>query len=64
MKNTGQIPEEDLPHVFERFYSTDRSRTGGSFGLGLSIARAITHRLGGQILAENRGEEVCFSVLL
>ena len=61
MKNTGHIPEEDLPHVFERFYSTDRSRTGGSFGLGLSIARAITHRLGGRILAEN---QVVFSVML
>ncbi len=64
VKNTGHIPEEDLPHVFERFYSTDRSRTGGSFGLGLSIARAITHRLGGRILAENQGDQVVFSVSL
>ena len=42
--NTGQpIPESDLPHVFEKFYKVDKSRTreyGGS-GIGLSIVRAI-----------------------
>ena len=43
------IAPEDLPHVFDRFYRTDRSRdrrTGGT-GLGLAIALWIVQRHGG-----------------
>jgi signal transduction histidine kinase len=48
------IPESDLPHVFERFYRTDKSRnrsTGGA-GIGLAIASAIVHAHGGSIKAD------------
>ena len=48
--NTGHgIEPEDLEHIFERFYTTDKSRNRGSFGLGLSIAKAIVDRHGGII---------------
>ncbi|MFA5844153.1 MAG: ATP-binding protein [Coriobacteriia bacterium] len=52
------LAENDLPHVFERFYRAQPSRdrgTGGA-GLGLSIVRAIVTAHGGDVLAVNRPE--------
>jgi two-component system, OmpR family, sensor kinase len=49
------IPEEDLPHVFERFYRSQpsRARASGGVGLGLSIVKAIVTAHGGEVLAAN-----------
>jgi signal transduction histidine kinase len=50
--DTGQgIPAEDIPHLFERFYRVDksRSRVQGRSGLGLAICKAIVDAHGGSI---------------
>lgn len=49
------IPAEHLPHVFDRFYRVDasRSRTTGGVGLGLAIARQFVEASGGRITAES-----------
>ncbi len=51
------IPAEHLPHIFNRFYRVDksRSRAGGGSGIGLTIARHLVEAHGGHIWAESPG---------
>jgi heavy metal sensor kinase len=61
------IPPEDLPHVFERFYRVDksRSRAQGGAGLGLAIAKSIAEAHGGRIDAYSTvGVGTRFEVIL
>jgi signal transduction histidine kinase len=66
--DTGMgIAEDDLEHVFERFYRTDasRARSSGGFGLGLAIVQDFVQAMGGSITVESRlGEGTCFHVFL
>lgn len=66
VSNTGEgISEEVMPHLFDRFYTSDKSRTKGSFGLGLAIAKSIVERHKGTIKVESmHGEKTVFRVLI
>jgi signal transduction histidine kinase len=63
--NGPGIEAEELSHIFNRFYRTDKSRQrddGGS-GLGLAIAKSIVERHGGKIWAESKpGEGMTFLI--
>lgn len=56
VKDSGVgIPKEDLPHLFERFYRVEKSRTSetGGTGLGLAIAKEIIEAHGGKITIDS-----------
>ncbi|MFC3768520.1 sensor histidine kinase [Paenibacillus sp. GCM10012303] len=60
------IPPQDLPHIFERFYRVEKSRTedmGGS-GLGLAISKQIVELHGGTIQAASDKSRTAFEVRL
>lgn len=64
VRNNGElINSDDMEHIFERFYTGDLSRHGDSFGLGLSIAKAIVDNHGGTISASSNTEEGTFFII-
>ena len=62
IRNTGAgIPATELPHIFERFYKSDRSRSldKSGTGLGLYIVKTLIDLHGGEITVSSREHEYC-----
>jgi len=62
----GHIDPEDLPHIFDMYYTSDRARAQqeGSTGLGLFIARNIVEQHEGTLTAESNVVRTLFEVRL
>ena len=50
--DAGDIMPEDLDRLFDRFFTTDKSRTKKTTGLGLAIAKKIVTHMDGEIREE------------
>ena len=59
--NGGGVSENDLPHLFERFYRAEGQKQNGA-GLGLAIVKEIIFRHHGHITAENTKNGLKFSI--
>lgn len=58
----GSLSREDLSHVFDRFYTSDKTRSGRNTGLGLAIVKTLTEKMLGTVAAELTAGN--FSVIL
>lgn len=66
IRNQGEIPEKDLPHVFERFYRasiTQVTQQSGT-GLGLTLVKKLVEQLAGTIQVESQAGWTTFTVQL
>jgi len=64
--NSGEgISSEKLPHVFDRFYRADESRTKSGSGLGLALAKDIVSMHKGELsVTSAAGQDTTFQALL
>ena len=64
VSNPGSIADEDIDHVFERFYKADKSHAGQGTGLGLSIVNEVLDLLGERIWVKSENGTVTFTFTL
>lgn len=64
--DSDEIPKEKIQHLFERFYRVDEARNSEShhYGIGLSIAKAIAEKQGGDIDVFWQNGKISFTVKL
>ena len=54
--NGAGFKEEDIPYLFERFYSSEKFKATGHYGIGLNLAKLVVEQHFGKISAYNRPE--------
>lgn len=64
VSNPGSIADEDIDHVFERFYKADKAHAGQGTGLGLSIVNEVLGLLGERIWVKSENGTVTFTFTL
>jgi len=66
ISNTATIPDEDVPHLFERFYRVEKSRdrAQGGAGIGLAIVKQLVEAGGGRVTASSAGGITRLSITL
>ena len=64
VSNPGSIADEDIDHVFGRFYKADKAHAGQGTGLGLSIVNEVLGLLGERIWAKSENGTVTFTFTL
>ncbi|KOA19675.1 sensor kinase CusS [Clostridium homopropionicum DSM 5847] len=64
ISNTGEaICEEDLPHIFKRFYKGKKSKNSESIGIGLALAKSVVEKHGGYIEVSSKpSEDTSFTI--
>jgi signal transduction histidine kinase len=65
-KSVNNLSDDDISHVFDRFYRTDKSRNSetGGHGIGLSVAKAIVTAHNGKISAEYKDSVFTIRIML
>lgn len=58
----GEVKEEDLPYLFDRFFMANRVRSGEGTGIGLAVVKKLVELMNGKVKAELHGEQLSFSI--
>ncbi|HIT54587.1 MAG TPA: HAMP domain-containing histidine kinase [Candidatus Fimivicinus intestinavium] len=60
--DTQLLKKEDIPHIFDRFYTGDQMRSGHSTGLGLAIVKRLAEQMGCEVTASLEGSRFAISI--
>ena len=61
VENPAEVAEEDIEHLFERFYKADKAHTGEGTGLGLAITEEVLHLMGERIRVKYENGRIRFT---
>lgn len=64
IRNSGnELPETELPHIFDSFWRGSNAESNKGSGLGLYICRQLMHKMNGEIFAEIKGKYMAVTVV-
>ena len=64
VRNSGNnLPETELPHIFDSFWRGSNAESNKGSGLGLYICRQLMHKMNGEIFAEIKGKDMVVTVV-